>query len=141
MPMPVMLQALPGMQSMMTMMMKKKMKEKGVALIPTLKLWHSELRHDRLSAQQSFIDNGVAQLRAWLGVGGTVLFGTDVGYMDDYTTAQEYELMAKAGMTHRQHGGELAALGVHAVIDRHADGDKGFGAKHGAGGEAHGGFR
>jgi imidazolonepropionase-like amidohydrolase len=78
------------------------MKEKGVALIPTLKLWHSELKHDRLSAQQLFVDNGVAQLRAWLGVGGTVLFGTDVGYMDDYTTAQEYELMAKAGMTHRQ---------------------------------------
>lgn len=48
---------------------------------------------------------------------------------------------ARTGMTHRQHGGELAALGVHAVIDRHADGDKGFGAKHGAGGEAHGGFR
>jgi len=48
---------------------------------------------------------------------------------------------AGAGMTHRQHGGELPALSVHAVIDRHADGDKGFGAKHGAGGEAHGGFR
>ncbi len=37
MPMPVMFQALPGMQSMMTMMMKKKMKSKGVASIEELR--------------------------------------------------------------------------------------------------------
>lgn len=36
-PMPVMLQALPGMQSMMTMMMKKKMKSKGVADLTELR--------------------------------------------------------------------------------------------------------
>jgi peroxiredoxin family protein len=36
-PMPVMLQALPGMQSMMTTMMKKKMKDKGVASIDELR--------------------------------------------------------------------------------------------------------
>ena len=37
MPMPVMLQALPGMQGMMTMMMKKKMKDKGVASLEDLR--------------------------------------------------------------------------------------------------------
>ncbi len=36
-PMPVMLQALPGMQGMMTMMMKKKMKDKGVASLEELR--------------------------------------------------------------------------------------------------------
>ncbi|CAM0125939.1 hypothetical protein SMJ63A_80179 [Stenotrophomonas geniculata] len=48
---------------------------------------------------------------------------------------------AGAGMTHRQHRGELTALGMHTVFDRHADGDKGFGANGGTGGEAHGGIR
>ena len=37
MPMPVMLQTLPGMQSMMTMMMKQKMKSKGVASLEDLR--------------------------------------------------------------------------------------------------------
>lgn len=37
MPMPVLLQALPGMQNMMTMMMKQKMKSKGVASIDELR--------------------------------------------------------------------------------------------------------
>lgn len=36
-PMPVLMQALPGMQSMMTMMMKQKMKSKGVASIEDLR--------------------------------------------------------------------------------------------------------
>jgi len=37
MPMPVLLQALPGMQGMMTMMMKQKMKSKGVASLEDLR--------------------------------------------------------------------------------------------------------
>jgi peroxiredoxin family protein len=37
MPMPVLLQTLPGMQSMMTMMMKQKMKAKGVASLEDLR--------------------------------------------------------------------------------------------------------
>ena len=36
-PMPVVLQALPGMQTMMTVMMKKKMKAKGVASVEELR--------------------------------------------------------------------------------------------------------
>ncbi|MCP4075499.1 MAG: peroxiredoxin family protein [Gammaproteobacteria bacterium] len=37
MPVPVVIQALPGMQNMMTMMMKKKMKSKGVASVEELR--------------------------------------------------------------------------------------------------------
>jgi imidazolonepropionase-like amidohydrolase len=78
------------------------MKDKGVALLPTLKLWRYETRDAPASRQQFLTDNGVAQLRSWLGVGGTVLFGTDVGYMQDYDTSEELALMGKAGMDHRQ---------------------------------------
>jgi imidazolonepropionase-like amidohydrolase len=85
------------------------MKERGIALIPTLKLWNYELRHDRTSARDKFVEAGVVQLRAWHAVGGVILFGTDVGYMNDYDPSDEYALMARAGMDFRQ---ILAALTV-----------------------------
>lgn len=78
------------------------MKSHRVALIPTLHLWSYELRHDARSAQTGFVKAGVDQLRAWIGVGGTVLFGTDVGYMNDYDPTEEYALMSQAGMTFQQ---------------------------------------
>jgi hypothetical protein len=34
--------------------------------------------------------------------GGEVLFGTDVGYLQDDDPTEEYELMAAAGMDYRQ---------------------------------------
>jgi imidazolonepropionase-like amidohydrolase len=78
------------------------MKEKQVALIPTLKLWRYEARHDRVSFREAFTQTGVGQLSVWAASGGVVLFGTDVGYMSDYDPAEEYTLMAKAGMSFRQ---------------------------------------
>lgn len=78
------------------------MKKAGVAVIPTLKLWRYELRHDRTSRLERFAGTGVAQLRVWLASGGVILFGTDVGYMDDYDPSDEYALMAEAGMSVRQ---------------------------------------
>jgi imidazolonepropionase-like amidohydrolase len=77
------------------------MKEGQVALIPTMKIFTEFLRHDRASARQKVVDAEVAQLRAWVAVGGTVLFGTDVSYVN-YDPAQEYTLMAAAGMSFRQ---------------------------------------
>ena len=78
------------------------MKKAGIAVIPTLKLWKHELRNDRTSQRDQFVKAGVDQMRSWVGSGGTVLFGTDVGYMDDYDATEEYELMAEAGMDFRQ---------------------------------------
>jgi len=78
------------------------MKKAGVAVIPTLKLWRHELRNDRTSHRAQFVKAGVDQLRTWVRAGGTVLFGTDVGYMDDYDTTEEYGLMSEAGMTARE---------------------------------------
>jgi imidazolonepropionase-like amidohydrolase len=82
------------------------MKERRVALIPTLMAWKTLLRHERVSIQASSVANAIAQLRAWTATGGTTLFGTDLGAAD-YDPADEYTLMAQAGMTVRQ---ILAAL-------------------------------
>ena len=51
------------------------MKRSSVALIPTLKLWHYELRHDHASQREAFAAVAVEQLRAWRAAGGTTLFG------------------------------------------------------------------
>jgi imidazolonepropionase-like amidohydrolase len=77
------------------------MKEKSVALTPTLTLWKYYLRHDRVSTQEEMVNTAVGQLRAWLNAGGTVLFGTDIGAVD-YDPSEEYALMAETGMNFRQ---------------------------------------
>jgi imidazolonepropionase-like amidohydrolase len=77
------------------------MKDHRVALTPTLTLWKYYARHDRLSAQEKITSTEVAQLRAWLAVGGEVLFGTDLGAVE-YDPTEEYSLMSQAGMTFPQ---------------------------------------
>lgn len=77
------------------------MKERRVALTPTLTLWKYYMRHDRISTQEQFANTAIGQLRAWLASGGTVLFGTDVGAVE-YDPSDEYALMAEAGMRFRQ---------------------------------------
>jgi imidazolonepropionase-like amidohydrolase len=77
------------------------MKERRVALTPTLTLWKYYLRHDRLSAQEKVTETEIGQLRAWLAAGGTVLFGTDLGAVE-YDPTEEYALMSEAGMTFPQ---------------------------------------
>ena len=76
------------------------MKEKRVALTPTLTLWKYYMRHDRLSAQEKVTNTEIGQLRAWIATGGTVLFGTDLGAVE-YDPSEEYALMSQAGMTFR----------------------------------------
>lgn len=76
------------------------MKERGVALIPTLGLWKSVMRHGRRSAQDKVVEAALAQVKAWRGRGGVILFGTDLGAVDP-DPAEEYALMAAAGMDFR----------------------------------------
>jgi imidazolonepropionase-like amidohydrolase len=78
------------------------MKKAGVSVIPTLKLWRYEMRNDRTPQREQLVASGVAQLRTWVVSGGVVLFGTDVGYMEDYDTSEEFALMGEAGMSFRQ---------------------------------------
>jgi imidazolonepropionase-like amidohydrolase len=77
------------------------MRDADVAVTPTLSLWRAALRHDRVGVRQQAVEAAVGQLRDWVGVGGTVLFGTDVGAVDP-DPEEEYRLMARAGMSGRQ---------------------------------------
>lgn len=77
------------------------MKERGVALIPTLQLWSNQRRHERSSARKQFVGTAVGQLRAWVAAGGKVLFGTDLGAAE-YDPTEEYVAMTEAGMTFAQ---------------------------------------
>jgi imidazolonepropionase-like amidohydrolase len=95
------------------------MKERGVALTPTLTLWKYYLRHDRLSTQERTTNTAVGQLRAWVAAGGTVLFGNDLGAVD-YDPSEEYGLMSEAGMSLRQ---ILASL-TTAPAERFGESDR-----------------
>jgi imidazolonepropionase-like amidohydrolase len=85
------------------------MRERGMALIPTLKLFPYELRKAGLPPRivDAVVGNARAQLRAFVDLGGEVLFGTDVGYMTDYDPTDEYVLLEQAGLSY---AGILAAL-------------------------------
>jgi imidazolonepropionase-like amidohydrolase len=77
------------------------MKDRRVALTPTLTLWESAMRHDRFSTQERFTAIAIGQLRFWVASGGSVLFGTDIGAID-YDPSKEYALMSRAGLNFRQ---------------------------------------
>jgi imidazolonepropionase-like amidohydrolase len=74
---------------------------KHVSVIPTFKLWYYELAKENVPADvtDKLVEATLNDLRRFRAAGGQVLFGTDVGYMHSYDTTQEYELMAKAGMS------------------------------------------
>jgi imidazolonepropionase-like amidohydrolase len=78
------------------------MRERGMSLIPTLKLFPYELGKINLPAQviDAVLGTAMAQLRAFADLGGQVLFGTDVGYMTDFDPTDEYVYMQKAGLAY-----------------------------------------
>ena len=80
-----------------------KMKTQHTKLIPTLTLWEVELEKDHAPAaeEEAFVQKGVNELKSYFDEGGSILFGTDVGYTQHYDTAEEYILMARSGMTWR----------------------------------------
>jgi imidazolonepropionase-like amidohydrolase len=77
------------------------MKERNVALTPTLALWKFLMRHERISTQEQIVNSAVDQLRAWLHKDGTILFGNDLGAVA-YDPSDEYTLMTESGMSFRQ---------------------------------------
>jgi imidazolonepropionase-like amidohydrolase len=79
-------------------------KQHGTALTPTLSLFAKLPLPREIAAR--IVDNIVGQLRSFSENGNTVLFGTDVGYIQLYDTTLEYELMHRA-LSERQ---VLAAL-------------------------------
>jgi hypothetical protein len=60
------------------------MRERGMALIPTLELWPYELRRLGLppAVVERVLATGQAQVKAFADLGGQILLGTDVGDID-----------------------------------------------------------
>jgi imidazolonepropionase-like amidohydrolase len=69
-------------------------KQQGIALTPTLSLFAKLPLPPEIVGR--VVDNIVGQLKSFSENGGTVLFGTDVGYIKLYDTTLEYELMRRA---------------------------------------------
>jgi imidazolonepropionase-like amidohydrolase len=106
-----------------------RMRERGMALVPTLKLWPYE--GGKLAVPPAVVErvlaNGEAQVRAFADLGGQILFGTDVGYMTEYDPTDEYVYLQRAGLSYAQILATLttapaARLGMAARAGRVAPG-------------------
>jgi len=71
-----------------------RMKQQHTALIPTLTLWTTVVPDPVIG--DKLVSSGVDELKAYFSQGGTILFGTDVGFQPRYDTAQEFEYMGRA---------------------------------------------
>ncbi len=71
-----------------------RMKAQHTALIPTFTLWTTVTPNQR--AVEQIESSTVAQTKAFLSQGGTILFGTDVGFISIYDTTKEFEFMGRA---------------------------------------------
>jgi imidazolonepropionase-like amidohydrolase len=73
--------------------------KKHIAVIPTMKMFQWSLLSNKADTTNNpLIITAIHQLRDYAKAGGVVLFGTDVGFMTDYSTEAEFELMSRAGL-------------------------------------------
>jgi imidazolonepropionase-like amidohydrolase len=72
-----------------------------MAVTPTLTLWEVEFRKGHASPDdiEQAMSKAARQLQAFSQAGGQVLFGTDVGYIDQFDTSEEFKWMSRAGMS------------------------------------------
>jgi imidazolonepropionase-like amidohydrolase len=75
---------------------------RGMALIPTLKLFSYELAKTNLppAVIERVLGAAREQLGMFAALGGQVLFGTDVGYMTQYDPTDEFAAMQQAGLSY-----------------------------------------
>ncbi|ABF42492.1 Pro-Hyp dipeptidase [Candidatus Koribacter versatilis Ellin345] len=75
-----------------------------IALTPTLTLWDVEAKKGGVSSEQAekWMSRAAEQLKAFSEAGGEVLFGTDVGYIEQFDTSEEFTWMARAGLNFQQ---------------------------------------
>jgi imidazolonepropionase-like amidohydrolase len=75
-----------------------------MALTPTLTLWDVEAKKGNASPDE--IEKGMSraaqQLKAFSQARGQILFGTDVGYIEQFDTSEEFAWMSRAGMNFQQ---------------------------------------
>lgn len=77
----------------------QRMRERDMAMVPTLKLFSV--------IPEPQVDAIVREVGDYQRLGGSIWFGTDVGYLEDYDPALEFELLQRAGLSFGQ---ILAAL-------------------------------
>ncbi len=82
----------------------QRIKAARIALVPTLTLFELEYKKFGGTPEEVAETIRVAsqQLKSYSDAGGQVLFGTDVGYTDQFDTAEEFTLMSRAGLTWQQ---------------------------------------
>jgi imidazolonepropionase-like amidohydrolase len=75
-----------------------------MALTPTLTLWDEESKKGNASPEdvEKGMSRAAQQLGAFSHAGGQVLFGTDVGYIQQFDTSEEFTWMSRAGMTFQE---------------------------------------
>jgi len=85
------------------------LKQHHVAVIPTLKLYKWELERARVSfpEEHRLVKTAIQQISMSAKAGGEILFGTDVGYVTDVNTTDEFRFLTAAGLSFDQ---ILAAL-------------------------------
>ena len=67
--------------------------KKNMAMVPTLKMFASTVTTD-----SHYMDPICAEVHTFHELGGQLIFGTDVGYMPDYTTDLEFVELGKSGL-------------------------------------------
>ena len=70
--------------------------DRRMAMTPTLKMFA-----DTASARSEYLDPIYEVVRQFHGLGGQLLFGTDVGYMTDYQTEDEFRALSRSGVEAR----------------------------------------
>lgn len=66
---------------------------KNMAMIPTLKMFTTTVTSD-----PHYMDPMRAEVGQFHQLGGMLIFGTDVGYITDYSTEREFEELGKSGL-------------------------------------------
>jgi imidazolonepropionase-like amidohydrolase len=65
------------------------------SMIPTLKMFGSTV-----TKKPAYLDPIYGIVRRFRASGGNLLFGTDVGYMPDYSTQDEFDALANCGLNY-----------------------------------------
>lgn len=68
--------------------------ERGIRIVPTLSMFEATVTTD-----EAYLAPIRASLRGFVGAGGRVLFGTDVGYMAERATTGEFRALAASGLS------------------------------------------
>ena len=80
----------------------ERLKAAHMALTPTLTLWEVEYKGNDPDELKKGMGKAAQQLKAFSQAGGQILFGTDVGYIEQFNTSEEFAWMSRAGMSFQQ---------------------------------------